>query len=75
MSIPGLTRCDPLDGGTSFTEQSLELAYRNGSQCNGYVRPPFTEPGALWLKAGLLERAGGASQRNFRQIKGLIPPR
>jgi hypothetical protein len=32
---------------TSFTEELLELAYRNGSQYNGCVRTPFTESGAL----------------------------
>jgi hypothetical protein len=63
----------------SFTEELLELAYRGGSQCNGCIRTPFTEP-AAWLKAEVLEwptapPAGGASRRNFRQIKGLIPPR
>jgi hypothetical protein len=57
----------------------LELAYRNGSQCNRNVTDTFELrlPNlALWLKAELLKRArGGASRRNFRQIKGLIPPR
>jgi hypothetical protein len=55
------------------------LAYRNGSQCNRNVTDTFELrlPNlALWLKAELLKRArGGASRRNFRQIKGLIPPR
>jgi len=30
------------------------LAYRGGSQCNGCIRTPFTEP-AAWLKAEVLE--------------------
>jgi hypothetical protein len=51
-----------------FTEELLELAYRNGLQCNGCVRTPFTD-------LGLQRACDGAARRNFRQIKGLIPPR
>jgi hypothetical protein len=43
----------------SFTEELLELAYRGGSQCNGCIRTPFTEP-AAWLKAEVLERPTAA---------------
>src|SRR5258708_39568610 len=47
MSIPDPARCYFTRWWISFTEELLELAYRNGSQCTGCVRTPFTEPGAL----------------------------
>jgi len=53
----------------SFTEELLELAYRSGSQCNGCIRTPFTEPGAL--KTEVRERAGGGASRcKFGKLKG-----
>jgi hypothetical protein len=54
----------------SFTEELLELAYRNGSQCSGCVRTPFTEP-VPWLKAEVLERACAAlHDAIFSKLKG-----
>jgi hypothetical protein len=48
----------------SFTEELLELAYRGGSQCNGCIRTPFTEP-AAWLKAEVLERPTATCRRHL----------
>jgi hypothetical protein len=58
----------------SFTEELLELAYRGGSQCNGCIRTPFTEP-AAWLKAEVLERpttaaAAALGVAIFGKLKG-----
>jgi hypothetical protein len=51
----------------SFTEELLELAYRKGSQCNGCIRTPFTEPDALAEGRGLRTWLRGAI---FGKLKG-----
>jgi hypothetical protein len=54
----------------SFTEELLELAYRGGSQCNGCIRTPFTEPAAEVLERPTAAPAAALGVAIFGKLKG-----